>query len=526
MEITENMRKTAHGLADSVKDTVNALEQGAKDGARIDTSKGSLIEELSKINNYFNDSKQSKANDDFVKDVILFAQLQVDAAKRFFDNSGNEATKILEQSQYWNSAKPYFYVISINYIGYIADNYQAFVNMLRVTKEAQPDYIDTMLKELIEAAKNDSQPISDIKLTHFLAIYATITDTCKFKGLEPTEENILECNKELLDDITEKTNEVKEKPKQEPQSAKVYNTDFIRWNTDRVSNNFVSIFKEAQQKKGLALITSAKKKDTIALYFTGKDDITFDDLTKKLGISISYKDKLYYMIVSTLYDAGNEYITASQIYKTLHDGKKPKQKDVVEIYESIERMSLIKVNINNELEHSVYKSYRLEPNTSRYFLAAETNVYDKTFRGKKADCAFHLLTRPLFADIAKDRRQFIEIKTKIFSDAEISYTEKNICLFDCLIQQVSLNNTDKGSGVIRYDFLYDALQITDRHQKPRAVATSEKILKSFEKNNLIGKVEKTDKGFSIYPKKPEEPPIKNDHTKTKINTKSKTHRKG
>ena len=478
MEIDENMRKTAHGLADSIKDTVNALEQGAKDGARIDTSKGSLIEELSKINNYFNDSKQSKANDDFVKDVILFAQLQVEAAKRFFDNSGNEATKILEQSQYWNSAKPYFYVIAINYIGYISDNYQAFVNMLKVTKESCPEYIDEMLKELIEAAKNDSQPISDIKLTHFLAIYATITDTCKFKGLEPTEDNILGVNVELTDGVPKKIKGTVTKNIVEP----IKYSPKYQYPFDRISNDIIKKANEAFKGNGaVEIVKNGNKNDAIMLYFR------FDAAIKKMGLEniLTNFDKFVYMAICSIYDDSGSnkpiWVNATQIYKKLYgEDARPNPKAIAAIRMSVSKMRLINVTANNEREiaeqikekKTTYKSFITN---EVFFLPVEISEETFYYGNVSSTVNFKILTMPLLGDIAKSRKQVFTFERPILQEIGLRATEQNLAIIDYLVRRAAQFNTD-GNGKILTSSFFEACGITTQKQRNRAFEKAEKVL--------------------------------------------------
>ena len=468
MDITESTRKAAHNLADSIKDTVKELEQIRKESAETENAKGSLFDEFSRINDYLINSRQNSSDDDFVTDVAIFAKMQIEAAKIIFEDPRNEATKILSKSKYWESAKTYFYVTALNYIGYIAENYQAFVYMLEVTNEALPEYIDEMLKDLVDNAKNEDQPVSELELSYYLAVFATLVDGCKAKGLEPTKANLLKYNSE----ITDAANKAKHaNVKEEYRNIKLSTIKNILMPIDKINNELTKIDASKEKEQTFLFDVGKKKKQNATVLLS----VDFTELAKNCPEveRLSEFDKTVMNVIGSISYYGYNVTTTGQVAKMLR--RTTNAKFNKKIAESLSCMTAIQTSIDNEEAAKRLGYDRLIYKGSMLPIERVTAIVN----GQVVEDAIHIFRMPPLVEYALKCGQVITIPADFYSNTAISNSKYSLPLKNYLLRRIKQKNADEYDKIL-LKTIWKECEIEDERGQRRSVETIKTLLEELK----------------------------------------------
>ena len=229
-------------------------------------------------------------------------------------------------------------------------------------------------------------------------------------------------------------------------------------------------------------------KEAIVLYsidFSQLDDIS---ISKRL----TGFDKLVYIIVGALLDAGNEVITYRGIYSTMGNNGAPGTRDLERIEKSLEKMRGAQIFVDNENEaqsqkrraHFTYSGSLLPWEAIR----AEVN-------GKLIDAAVRPLREPPLLTFAKERKQITKLPLAALA-APVSKTEQTLDIQDYLIERVARAKT-AGSQKILFKTLFEKTNIEEKKQKQRAKVKIRAILEQFKKAKLIKDFAESPDGVTI-----------------------------
>lgn len=236
--------------------------------------------------------------------------------------------------------------------------------------------------------------------------------------------------------------------------------------------------------------------------------IDFNEMKKK-GVSIPTEkwltpfDREILSAASSLYEAGNEYITPKMIFQALSGNKK--DLDITpairnEIIHSIDKLMSTTIEINASAEAQA--GWRQEAEYKGPLLPCE-RVTKKNIRvnGQEvADCIHLFRNSPLY-DYAKGINQISRVNIGMLN-APVNNTQENITLKGYLLRQITSMKSphSKIKPVIRYDTIFEYLGIenSDTKTKKRVRDRTKEILNFWVNEGLITgfKEEKEGKTFA------------------------------
>lgn len=229
-------------------------------------------------------------------------------------------------------------------------------------------------------------------------------------------------------------------------------------------------------------------KEAIVLYsidFSQLDDIS---ISKRL----TGFDKLVYIIVGALLDAGNEVITYRGIYSTMGNNGAPGTRDLERIEKSLEKMRGAQIFVDNENEAQSQKR-RARFTYSGSLLPWE--AIRAEVNGKLIDAAVRPLREPPLLTFAKERKQITKLPLAALA-APVSKTEQTLDIQDYLIERVARAKT-AGSQKILFKTLFEKTNIEEKKQKQRAKVKIRAILEQFKKAKLIKDFTESPDGVTI-----------------------------
>jgi hypothetical protein len=231
------------------------------------------------------------------------------------------------------------------------------------------------------------------------------------------------------------------------------------------------------------------------LAFYGKENESGEEITtivcnlkwEEDNTTISKKltdyDKLVHNIVATLYNAGYEVITITQIYKAMNGSdKEPSSYDTKKILASLERMRTAIFDVNNEGERKIYPSYPICEEYDSPLLSFEKAKY--LYMNKKIT-AIHLLQQPPLMRYATQHKHITTVPLALLK-APLDNTEGNIRLKYYFMENIShMKNNPKFSKKMLFDTICRNCKVTNRKQKERLPGKIKKILDHFVASDFI-----------------------------------------
>ena len=197
--------------------------------------------------------------------------------------------------------------------------------------------------------------------------------------------------------------------------------------------------------------------------------------------------------VESLYEAGNQIMTADMIATQMNGGRRiqatPKLK--AQIYNSLMRLRLINITINTQNEFDV----RYNPKTifSGVILPNKIEGEPIMLNGKKIMEYIYVLDNSPLTKYSKSKNQISRPPVNML-DVPVSLTQENIILTDYLSRRIidmQSPEPKKGKYIILYETIFDYLKIED--ENPNTLKVTKKriredvraILKEWKKNGFI-----------------------------------------
>jgi hypothetical protein len=185
----------------------------------------------------------------------------------------------------------------------------------------------------------------------------------------------------------------------------------------------------------------------------------FDDENNEFKISkrLTVYDKRVYIAAHALYIGGNDIITPSLIYKCMGYRKNASQHDIEKINDSLTKMNLAHILINNSEEIAKYKNYPKFIYDGSLLPFERVSAY---INDKYTDSAIHLFREPPLMTFASERNQITTIKLELL-ETPLSKTEGNLKLEDYLIENIGhMKNSDNFSKKMLFNTICDKCGIT------------------------------------------------------------------
>ena len=261
---------------------------------------------------------------------------------------------------------------------------------------------------------------------------------------------------------------------------------------DKVNSTIWGLLEKDTQGQIALKAEKAGSKDELSIFYS----INFDALA---NVQISKRqtafDKMVYIATAALYNAGNEWVTLTQIYYALGNdrSKKPASKHLERILDSLRKMKAADIFIDNAQEAGKYNypSFRYEGDL------LPTEKITASINGKLTDAAIHLFREPPLVTFAKQRNQVTTISVKLLA-APINKTEKHLAIQDYLLERISRakHGTKKQERILLATLAEKAKDTTGK--RGRIQEAAETYLKHFKAEAWI-KGYTTDKdGITIY----------------------------
>ena len=278
----------------------------------------------------------------------------------------------------------------------------------------------------------------------------------------------------------------------------VKHTDLIQYPLDKPNNVIWNLLEAAAPNGQLKLnIDTSKgnsKQGAIILY-----GIDFANLDPNLHITqqLTPFDKRVYIATASLFNGGNEYMTATQICRQMGNTGRPSKSQLKKINDSLTKMGAARVYIDNKKEAETHKK------TKFYKYDAALLPFERiseaiTINGQIAESTIHLLKEPPLITFAKQRNQITTFKRNIL-ESPINKTDANLRIDDYLIERISQmkNSKRKTSNKMLYETIYKNCNITTKMQKQRAPEKIKNYLDHYKSCDFIKGYKEGKDGITI-----------------------------
>ena len=198
------------------------------------------------------------------------------------------------------------------------------------------------------------------------------------------------------------------------------------------------------------------------------------------GEPLNAFDKRVYLAICALYNAGNEYMSAGMIYRTMGGNGRPNTKKFEKIKQSIIKMAMVHISIDNAEEANKYNYPRFRE-IGANLLACEYES-ETEIKTRKTEYCLHLLSKSLLMRYAEEHKQLTTYTPEQFQ-CPLSMTEINCAIDDYLRYRIA-----RASGKtlkILHTSLYKYCHLDTKSKKQDARGKFTTFLDSYVKNGLI-----------------------------------------
>lgn len=355
------------------------------------------------------------------------------------------------------------------------------------------ELLQDLLPELTEELKHPQYAGKDIN-----TLYREYLKQRREAGdIEPAEPS-------LLDLAISAAQEARKAKTRQPQKSIVFHgTDSIDFPLDKINGKVWNLLEHQTAGQIEFNVARHGSKDIVPVYYS----IDFDELGKDITITkrLLPFDKRVYLAISALYNAGNDFVTLSQIYKHMGYKGKSGENDKLKIRSSVIKMLGARIYLSNALEAEKYKY--LPFNYTGSLLPVEMVEPDTSYsvNGGITDALIHIFREPPVVSFARQRHQITTINLGLLQST-MNKTDRNLLIDDYLIERISKaknGRTRKHSCRILYKTLCDHAGIKentekDRKARQRMPDTVKKYLLHYQSQGFITRYTAEPDGVTIY----------------------------
>lgn len=254
---------------------------------------------------------------------------------------------------------------------------------------------------------------------------------------------------------------------------------------DKINNNVWNSLAEADTAGqynftfNFANLSDKRKDKQILVYYSlNFDAITDATTTKKL---LPY-DQRVYLAVAALYNRGNSIITNSEIYKAMGNSNRPSKKDIDKIKQSVTKMAMAWLSIDNSEEIKAgykYEAFGYDSN----LLAIERLHGTFYINGAAVKDPIHVFREPPLVTFARQRKQLTTFDISVL-DTPVYKTDENIMIENYFLDAITAIKGKRRNSKVLFSTLYKAADIKGK-QIQRAPGKIIKILDHYIKCGLI-----------------------------------------
>ena len=260
---------------------------------------------------------------------------------------------------------------------------------------------------------------------------------------------------------------------------------------DKPNSKIWNMLAEADTS-GQMYFRTGKTKDVLVFY-----SINFDDLDPALKISkkLTPYDKRVYIAAAALFNAGNDVVTATQIFREMGNSAPPAPDQIQKIWDSLTKMRSAVIQLDNQKETETIKKYGVFKYDGQLLPFERISAY---INNTLTDAAIHLFREPPLVSFARQRNQVTTITRKLL-ESPISKTESNLQLEDYLLERIGHMKKPKSttSRKILFSTIFENCGIESRSQKSRAPEKIKRYLEWYKKNGWILDYEMQTDGIKI-----------------------------
>lgn len=237
---------------------------------------------------------------------------------------------------------------------------------------------------------------------------------------------------------------------------------------------------------------TGKTKDVLVFY-----SINFDELDPALKISkkLTPYDKRVYIAAAALFNAGNDVITATQIFREMGNSSQPAPEQIQKIWDSLTKMRAAVIQLDNQKETETIKKYGIFKYDGQLLPFERISAY---INNTLTDAAIHLFREPPLVSFARQRNQVTTITRKLL-ESPISKTEANLQLEDYLLERIGHMKKPNSTTPrkILFATIFNNCGIESRSQRSRAPEKIKRYLEWYKKNGWIQDYEMQADGIQI-----------------------------
>lgn len=274
-------------------------------------------------------------------------------------------------------------------------------------------------------------------------------------------------------------------------SVTAQKAEIVEYPLDKINQNIWSLLEEDTGGQiRLAAEKTGTKKELNILY-----SIDFEALGDNVKISkrLTQFDKRVYNAVSTLFNAGNNIMTLTQIYAAMGNTGKPSKNQLAKINDSITKMRNAAIMVNNEQEAATYNYTKFVYDGALLPLERCTAIIN----GQMADAAIRVFREPPVQTFAKERKQITTFSIKLLQ-SPINKTEANLAIEDYLIERIARAKKGGQPHKILLKTLYEKTGNTTYKQKERAAAKVKTYLDHYKRCAFISGYKLTKDSITVH----------------------------
>lgn len=196
-------------------------------------------------------------------------------------------------------------------------------------------------------------------------------------------------------------------------------------------------------------------------------NVTFEPIF--FGEPMNAYDKRVNTSAFALYNAGNEFMTAGQIFRTMGGKGHPRTEKFQPLKNSIEKMAMVRININNEKEATKYKY----PTFQRFGANLLACSYEETveLNSGKSNYCLHMLEMPPLMKYAIEHNQVTTYTPEQFQ-MPLSMTEMNCAIDDYFRYRIARASSKTVKILLKTLFEYcNIITRIDRHRAKQKITT-------------------------------------------------------
>ena len=204
---------------------------------------------------------------------------------------------------------------------------------------------------------------------------------------------------------------------------------------------------------------------------------------------LTYFDKRVHDVVASLYEAGYQEITVNQIYTVMNGDVKSNKDQRKKINDSLTKMAMTRVYIDNEREIGVLEGYKPFRHDD-YLLSFQRDSY------VGGNNKITLNNEPILIKFAKQRKQITKISQKVLC-SPLGNSEGNLALEEYLILRIVKAKKGKLNNRILFNTVFDNCGISEKKQRQRAKKTIKELLDYYVEIGFLDNFTLENDGISI-----------------------------